>query len=97
MAKDPHLEAQRRAREAEELRIKTEREQKKADEAIKYLRENVDIDEYEANQKAAEKAVENRPLKKKKTPMEILEEKGRKAGGFNRRGRDRDKDRDFER
>ncbi len=96
MAKDPHLEEQRRAREAQELRIKTEREQKKADEAIKYLRENVDIDEYEATKNAAEKAVERGPLKKK-TPMEILEEKGRKAGGFKRRGRDRDKDRDFER
>ncbi|MDF1848275.1 MAG: hypothetical protein P1U69_13835 [Parvibaculaceae bacterium] len=97
MAKDPYEEALRRSREAHELRIKMEREQKQADKAINFLQKNVSIDEHEAKTKAAEKAVENGPPEEKKTQAQLLEEEGQKLRGFKRRGRGRSKDkgRDF--
>ncbi len=93
MAKDPFSEALKRSREAHELRVRTQHEQKEGDKALEDLKKHADKEKHKANTEAAERAVEKGPLPKKKTPMEQLEEKGRKSRGFKRRG----KEQDFER
>ncbi|MEQ9145524.1 MAG: hypothetical protein RLO08_14320 [Parvibaculaceae bacterium] len=88
MAKDPETERLRRARDAEALRLKDQREQQKAKEALEFLEKKVDIDKYEATKWEAESKAERRttPLAPQNSLADRLAKKGQRRRGFRRRG-----------